>query len=254
MVTRSRHATGRLRVPPTDQRREHRTPIVNPHKVIVCFQVETLEVQDDAVRTGHMNVEQPAFVVPVISGNPTGIRERPRLRCDERFRWCIVDEFIVQIPVPVMARVGVCLARIVLMASDMCARRGAAQTVNTIVQHRTVIQRIAVEHPVRLDIRSSRTNVLHQICGRLVHIHGEVRIDVAVRFVLDADGITVGDPDMPRLVGLGHHLGDLPVHGTDHIMGGHTGAAVLEPCDGTGIRTLCVMDGDRGDRRPSPTR
>ena len=70
--------------------------------------------------------------------------------------------------------------------------------------------------------------------------------------MLDADGVSVGGSDVPRLVCLAHHLRDLSVRRTDHIMGADSRIAVLKPVDRAGIRTLDRMDRHMRDSH-SPT-
>lgn len=57
---------------------------------------------------------------------------------------------------------------------------------------------------------------------------------------------------MPRRVGVPHHLRDLAVRGTDHVVGAHLRGRVLEPADRARVRALGDVDDDRADRLGAP--
>ena len=115
------------------------------------------------------------------------------------------------------------------------------------VEHGAIVQCVAIEHAERGDSMTVADVAGEQ--GR-TFIHGgcEITCDVAVGLMFDADRIGVAVADVPGFVGFAHHLCDLSIDGAQHVVG--RGAcpypvvgAVLEPCDRSGVGTLCVMDG-----------
>ena len=82
----------------------------------------------------------------------------------------------------------------------------------------------------------------HQIGRRLVHLLGEELPYVAIGFMLNAYGISVGWAGVPSLVFLKHHLRDLSVSRTDDIMRRDLGITILEPADTARIGAFGVMD------------
>ena len=200
-----------------------------------------------------MDVVQLPFIVTVIARLTARIRQDARLRGQQGDRRVVVDQLVVQIPVPVRAGIRVRLGREMLVSSDLRAGGSPSETVDTVVQHGPVIQRVAIENTTRVDVVAAGADVFHDVRRRLIHVRGEIGGNVPVGLMLDADCVAISHPHMPRLIRFAHHLGDLPVHGADDVMGGDLRIAVLEPGDGTRVRSLRVVDGHRGDGRPAPT-
>ena len=166
---------------------------------------------------------------------------------DDRFR-AFVDKFVVIVPVPIWPWVGVALVGIVLMAANLGACLFAAEVVEAVIEASAVVQSVAIESAMPVDGLVTRADVAHQVGGRLIHRLGEKLPDVAVGFVLNANGIAVGGAGMPSLVGLAHHLRDLSVNGADDIMRRDLCFTILEPADAARVGAFGVMNDHRAHR------